>query len=507
MNLRPYQYEAINSLRAGIRQGHHAQILCAPTGSGKTVIASHLIAEATAKLTRSVFICDRVELVHQTSSTFDGHGIAHGILQADHWRARPWERIQVASAQTLARRGTPDGIRLAVVDEAHTLYKGTVDFIQRNPSIIVIGLTATPFTKGLGKIYTRVVNSTTTDQLVADSFLAPVKAYAAKRIDMTGAKVKFNGEWDDDDIEEKALVIVGDVVSCWVEKTAHHFNGPVKTIVFAATVAHGEELCRQFQVAGFNFQQISYRDKNEDRRRALINEFRKPDSEIIGLVSCEALAKGFDVPDILCGISCRPYRKSLSGHIQQMGRVMRAFPGKEFALWLDHGGNYLRFAEDTAGVFANGVNSLNDCDLDNKVRPDPEVLEYSNACEGCGYVMAKADLCCPSCGKDRPRRQNTIDHKPGELTEVSLKGKASQRPEWMVDKELVWRQIIGYALGVKGGDVEKANKFALAQFRNLYGEWPYRRMDSVEPLDPSIKVVNKIRSQMIAFGKRSRVAA
>ena len=56
-------------------------------------------------------------------------------------------------------------------------------------------------------------------------------------------------------------------------------------------------------------------------------------------MSCEALAKGFDVPDVLCLIGARPYRKSLAAHIQQIGRVMRPSPGKEFALVLDFAGN------------------------------------------------------------------------------------------------------------------------------------------------------------------------
>jgi DNA repair protein RadD len=97
------------------------------------------------------------------------------------------------------------------------------------------------------------------------------------------------------------MKIVGDVVGEWIDKTLKHYGGPVKTIVFSATVDHGEELCKQFNAAGFNFQQISYRDANEERRRELIAEFRKEDSEIDGLVSCEVFTKGFDVPDIKCG--------------------------------------------------------------------------------------------------------------------------------------------------------------------------------------------------------------
>jgi superfamily II DNA or RNA helicase len=38
--LRPYQLESVERLRQGIRDGHRSQLLCAPTGSGKTIIAA-----------------------------------------------------------------------------------------------------------------------------------------------------------------------------------------------------------------------------------------------------------------------------------------------------------------------------------------------------------------------------------------------------------------------------------------------------------------------------------
>jgi hypothetical protein len=79
--------------------------------------------------------------------------------------------------------------------------------------------------------------------------------------------------------------------------------------------------------------------------------------------------------------------------------------------------------------------------------------------------------------------------------------KAKALPSWMEDKQRVWQQIVGYALEKKP-DTAAAEKFALAQFRNMYGEWPYRSMANVEPIRPSIEVMNKIRSQMIRYAKR-----
>lgn len=497
INLRPYQLDSIEQLREGIRNGHKRQILYLPTGAGKTVIATHLMQEADAKMSRAVFIVDRVALVNQTSAMFDQYKVSHGVLQADHWRWRTWERIQVASIQTLQRRGFPEKLQLGIVDECHTAFKATIDFMNAHPEMVFIGLTATPFSKGLGRIYSNIVNVTTTDHLIADGFLAPIKAYAAKKIDLEGAKLKSDGEWNDADVNSRAMVIVGDVVQSWIEKTIQHFNGPVKTLVFSASVAHGAELCKKFQAAGFNFQQISYKDTNDEQRAALIEEFRKDNSDIVGLISCEVLAKGFDVPDVLCGVSCRPYRKSLSGHIQQLGRVMRPYPGKEFGLWIDHAGNFLRFAEDTKEIFSDGIHDLNDKELDSKIRKEPEDKDYSSKCSHCGYVLVKTDLICPSCGTPRPRRQSTTVNVAGELHEIDMKKK---EPAWLADRDLVWRQLAHEGLNRKDGDMIPALKWARAQYHNIYKQWPEGTL--AVPYAPiSFELDRKVRDNLRKYFK------
>ena len=52
IQLRPYQADAVEGLRAGIRSGLKRQILVAPTGAGKTVIGSHLLQQALEDMRR-----------------------------------------------------------------------------------------------------------------------------------------------------------------------------------------------------------------------------------------------------------------------------------------------------------------------------------------------------------------------------------------------------------------------------------------------------------------------
>ncbi|TIS70661.1 MAG: DEAD/DEAH box helicase, partial [Mesorhizobium sp.] len=352
--LRPHQETSVETVRQKMREKQRRVILVAPTAFGKTECAAWIIQQSLDKGARAWFIVDRVTLINQTSKRFYSYGIDHGIIQAEHPLTDPTKQIQIASAQTIAKRSFDYLPDLIVVDEAHCEYQAVLDLIERAGRAYVIGLTATPFTAGMADHWDALINGATVNQLLAQKWLTPLRIKACVTPDMQGAKKKFTGEYEDEEAGQRGIIIIGDVVQTWVEQTQKHFGRPVKTIVFSPSVKHGEELCRQFAEAGFNFQQISYLDGSDRERQDKIDEFSKPDSAIHGLVSCAVLTKGFDVPDVLCGISCRPYRKSFSSHIQEMGRVMRTAPGKEFGLWLDHSGNSIAFADDTAWLYEYG---------------------------------------------------------------------------------------------------------------------------------------------------------
>lgn len=258
----------------------------------------------------------------------------------------------------------------------------------------------------------------------------------------------------------------------------------------------------RFQAAGFNFQQISYRDTNDAKRREIIEEFRKPDTSIHGLVSCEVFTKGFDVKDLLCGISARPYRKSLSSHIQQLGRVMRKSEGKTFGIWLDHSGNVLRFYKDTQEIFENGMSALDDGEHDAKVRKEPEEKDKTEIACACGYILAPHMQKCPSCGREMKRR-SLVETMPGQMVEVNGL-KAAKLPSWMEDRPAIWSQLCAYAMNKKG-DPELARKLASAKFRSWYGEWPKAEFTPIgQPV--GLDVMRKIRADNIKWAKGQQAA-
>lgn len=474
IELRGYQADAVERLREGIRQGCRRQILVAPTGAGKTEMAMKIIAESQKKGATTWFIVDRVNLIDQTSERFGRYGIDHGIIQADHWLSDLRKPVQIASAQTLARRKIDWLPNLIVVDECHARYKATKELVDRAGKARVIGLTATPFTSGMADDWDGLVNSTTVNKLIGQSFLAPLKIKACVAPDMTGAKKKFTGEYDEEEAGSRGITIIGDVVQTWVEQTRKFFGGPAKTIVFSPSVKHGRELCRQFADAGFNFQQISYLDADDDERREKITEFRKPDSAIDGLVSCAVLTKGFDVPDVMVGISCRPYTKSFSSHVQEMGRVMRIHPGKEFGLWLCHSNNSISFADDAAWLFEYGVESLSEAQKrDSKIREPKEIIRKKRFCAECGMLMSCGSDVCQGCGWERPQR-GEIQFIDGELIDFEMSTREAFQPreglraECLDDPRAVWNAAVSYCAASARGGPDAAKKWAYGIWRGIY---------------------------------------
>ena len=477
LNLRSYQEQTLAALREGFAKGKKAQILYAPTGAGKTEMAIALMAATQVKGNKAAMLLDRVVLCDQTSKRLEKYDIAHGVLQAGHWRYRPYENIQVCSAQTLERRGSFPGLNLLIVDEAHATREQTVEFIKANPDVRVIGLTATPFTKGLGKIYDNVVSTVTTKQLVDDKVLVPLRVFIAKEINMEGAK-KVAGEWSQAETSTRGMVITGDVVAEWIKKTHEIFGEPRKTIVFASGVEHGVHLARKFQEQGHNFICISYKDDDEWKKQ-VIEDFSKPDTKIHGLIATDILTKGFDVSDVMIGVSARPFSKSLSSHIQQMGRVMRGHEGKEFAVWLDHSGNYLRFREDWDQVFEEGVEVLDDGKEKAKKEPS-EKLKQESKCPQCSALWPAGSDTCYNCGhvKEKKNKVFSID---GEM--IELTGNISRD-----SKQEFWSQMVWYMRTQGWSKGRAANTY-----KDKFGVWPRGLRDDTPalPSDDTRKFIDK----------------
>jgi len=489
LELRPEQQQVVDDISAAFRAGHKRIMVSAACGFGKTELATAILKAAKANGKRSGFLADRISLCTQTSERFDKYGLDHGMMQASHWRCRPSELVQVCSVQTLARRQWPE-MNLIVVDEAHVLN----DVVKKKLSArdcYAIGLSATAVTPGLGKYFDTVVNAPTTNRLIEMGRLVPLRYFACTAPDMEGVKV-VAGEWDAKETDKRALQVVGDVVHEYLQ------NGQGKKFIgFAASIAHAQELQRQFIASGINVATYTADDQPEDRNE-IVQEFKKADGSIRGILSVEALTRGFDVASVEVLILARPLRNSLAVHVQMLGRVMRTCEGKTEAIVLDHSGNVARFWRACNDLFENGVTELDDGKKKEKPKAKEEDAEKEMVkCPHC-RAMHMPRPSCPSCGHEYPKKK-AIEHVPGTLKELVATG----NPGLM--RKMLWPQVCSIVLEATQ-DIDKAQRRAQAIYHELTGTFAQARIETTTCEQPTPELRNRIKANQIKFIKGQQAA-
>lgn len=492
---RPYQVASIEGLRQGFRDHHTRQVLAAPTGAGKSVIMLEMIERAREKGSRILFICERRILVEQFSRHLDAQRIDHGIMMAKHWRFKPQELVQIATAQTLEKMESWPAFDICFVDEIHACMRKSIKQMMTNfPKLKVVGATATPFHPELGKYFSSVTSVISMGELVEKAYLVPFRVFVAHEIDTTGIKI-VAGEWKKDELEARGQQIVGDVVADYIRISNEVFGRHSKAICFSCGVAHGADLARKFAESGVNAVQISSNDEDEYRAEVLA-DFAKPDTSINVLISVSILSRGFDQTDVEHVILARPLKKSFSEHVQMVGRGARSHPEKKFCVIQDNSGNWLRFKESWDDFYTNGVSSLNE-GPDEKPRKEPSEKDKAAAkCPRCGHLWTSGSDVCSHCGAIRARR-NEVNAVAGEMSELTLVAKVEKFSiEYKTD---FYAQLIGYC-ELKG----QAPGAAYHRYIEKFGVGPSMLKPAAK--EPTPGVLSWIRSRQIAYAKRRKAA-
>jgi len=371
VQLRDYQDQTILEAKKILRLGKKRVLIYSPTGSGKGELAVALAQMAAEKGKKVLFLVHRKDLVRQQWERFAKYKIYPGILQGQNTH-RPHSEITVASIQTFSSRkkfGWVFDFDLVIIDEAH-LCGGSAqyhEFMRTHNNMTVLGLTATPFSKGLGreypwgKVFEDMVVVSTIQDLIDRGFLVDCEMYAPSEPDLKGVKIVAG------DYHQKQLgaavdkqELIGDIVEHWFKLA----NG-LQTICFATNIDHSRHIVEQFQRKGVSAEHLDCYCK-EDQRNEVIDRFRAGKIQVLSNVSL--FAEGFDAPETACMILARPTR-SLIRYIQMVGRVLRPAKGKTC------------LSRGTKILTDKGEVSIEQITLDHKVW------------DGCNFVEHKGAVC------------------------------------------------------------------------------------------------------------------
>lgn len=421
--LRDYQLTIVDNARAALKRSRRV-LIQAPTGAGKTALASFIAGETSSRGMPVWFVCHRAELVAQTSYTFGKFGINHGLISAGQAYDQR-QRVHVCSIDTLKNRlGIVAPPRLIIFDECHHLGAAGWTRVQDAfPDAWNIGLSATPQRldgKGLDSNFDEIVPGPTVDWLTKNGHLSPYRAFAPSVPDMAGVR-RSMGDYAKSETEKKMdrPTITGDAIAHWRK----YANG-LRSVVFGVTVKHSQHLAEQFSAAGIPSAHLDGNTPKADRAR-IIRDFA--DGRILVLTNVDLFGEGFDLSAIAqrdvtidCVLQMRP-TQSLALHLQQVGRALRPASGKT-AIILDHAGNILRHGlpdDDREWSLKGRTKGSKKGANDNEVPPPI-------TCEGCfGQIRRPAPPTCPYCGKPIAPGTREITVAAGELQEIKERERAA----------------------------------------------------------------------------------
>ena len=405
--LRDYQIEMLDRLRKAWK------MVQMPTGTGKTHLMAALISEecrvkseecparrpegesqfAAAHQGSVLVVAHRRELIEQISQTLNVFGIEHGLIVS----GKPIDetkQVQVASIQTLARRGLIPAnaptrslslftlhFSLVIVDEAHHALADTYRMLwEWWPKAKFLGLTATPCRLNnapFTDLFQTLLQSWTIQEFIDKGWLSDFEYVSAAPNSEALRRVRsLTKRGADGDFQTKELATVMDVPESieHLYKTYRQFADGKKGIVYAIDRQHAQHIAEYYKAQGVRCAVIDAKTPAEERRKLIesltpgpspigegsicqqtLNTNRKTAKQeekqaggeaLDVLVNVDIFSEGFDCPEVEFIQLARP-TLSLSKYLQQVGRGMRISEGKPHVLILDNVGLYQTFGLPT----------------------------------------------------------------------------------------------------------------------------------------------------------------
>ena len=402
--LRPYQQEAFNALRARLKEVSYPLLVDASVGAGKSLIIAELLLLLERAGWRSLCLTMNSNLIKQNAETYIAQGGKAGIFcQALREKSTTELTIfaspnSVHNAIKLDRDLSKVKFNLIVIDECHninpcdadTMYMRILNHfgnmaLDEKYKFRVVGLTGTPYRGkavsivGQNQFFKEKVCSISAAWLIENKYLTkPVFGYhKVSSIDFSGVVMNGDGIFAEQSLKKitdanlrltrKIMFEVAEIMEA---------NNRKGAFIFAATKRHCDEC---FNALPKHQAAIITGNTDAMERLTLLDKARK--GEIKYLINVNVLITGIDVPNFDTVVFVRP-TESLNLYTQAIGRALRLSEGKETALILDYAGNLDRHGD------------IDDPIINEALRP--KIEEEKDYVIGC--------YCCNTMNKDTARR-------------------------------------------------------------------------------------------------------
>ena len=330
-SLYEHQENILQDLTESRKNGVNTSLIVCPTGSGKSQIA----IEDIIRLSREGNIHNALIMVPTKA------------IRAD-WENRMKEvnvgidiTVELYNRTFLRRHElAPDYYDYILFDEAqHAQAANCAKTLQYFVPKYLIGLTATPERldrKKLEDIFGHYKSQMTLQEAIEKDVISNIRCYRLMS-NINLSEVRYNGtDYNYADLEKTLVVesrnelIVETLKKYFFPKEDFYKQG----IIFCVNVQHARKLEKMMRNAGFTAAAVYGNNKNNDE---IFRQYA--DKKIQFLLSCQLISEGWDSPQTEIAVMARPTLSKVL-YMQQMGRGVRKYPGKECLYVIDVVDNY-----------------------------------------------------------------------------------------------------------------------------------------------------------------------
>ncbi|KAJ4354209.1 putative ATP-dependent helicase IRC3 [Didymosphaeria variabile] len=347
ITLREYQEECIQSVLAYLAKGHKRLGVSLATGSGKTVIFTHLIDRlpASGDASQALILAHRRELVEQAARHCAlAYPDKHVDIEMGNNHASGAADITVASIQSIMSgdrvvKFDPARYKLVLVDEAHHIVSQQyLDLLKHFglrhaadwnkvsvPALVGVSATFSRFDgRKLGTVIDHIVYHRDYVDMIEENWLSDVVFTTVEiKADLNRVSTTANGDFKTAALSRAINTEHTNdlLIKAWLAKA----KGRNSTIVFCVDLSHVTNLTAKFRQYGIAAEFVTG-DTPSRIRSARVDAFKRGNFPV--LLNCGVFTEGTDIPNIDCVLLARP-TKSRNLLVQMIGRGMRLHPGKE----------------------------------------------------------------------------------------------------------------------------------------------------------------------------------
>lgn len=336
-----FQIPALYELSKTREEGYKKAMIVVGTGLGKTYLAVF----DSMNFKRVLFIAHRDEILRGARNSFESvyrDSRSYGYFNALEKESK--KDIVFASISTLSKSEylrdewfAKDSFDYIVVDEFHhsssKSYLKVLNYFQPQ---FLLGLTATPDRADNGDIYKlcdyNIAYECDFRVGINNGWLVPFEYYGIYD-DTDYSLIPWRSGKYDLEALENALVIEKRLDLVFKKYMEHRKKS---TVGFCASVKHCEVMNQYFRKQGVK-SEIIIGETPIPKRQEIIGKFKEREVEVIFTV--DIFNEGVDIPCIDTLLFLRP-TLSYTIFIQQLGRGLRTFEGKDSVRVLDFVGNY-----------------------------------------------------------------------------------------------------------------------------------------------------------------------